>query len=55
MVPSIGTCRREHGNSFNSLETAMDSTEACFEIVHFAFLPDATLSRQTEAMASLGV
>lgn len=54
MVPRFGTYRGEHGGFFISLETAMDSTQACFEIVHFAFLPDVTLPRQTEAMNALG-
>jgi hypothetical protein len=55
MVPRIGTYHEEHGDSFHSLETAMASTRSCFEIVHFAFLPDITLPRQTEAMNALGV
>lgn len=33
----------------------MDSTHTCFEIVHFAFMPDITLPNQTEAMRTLGV
>lgn len=33
----------------------MTSTRTCFEIVNFAFLPDITLARQTEAMNALGV
>lgn len=33
----------------------MASTHTCFEIVHFAFLPDVTLPRQIEAMNTLGV
>lgn len=32
----------------------MASTHTCFEIVHFAFLPDITPQRQTEAMTALG-
>jgi hypothetical protein len=56
MVPRCGTYRREHGASFNSLETAMASaTHTCFEIVHFAFLPHVAPQRQEEAMKALGV
>ena len=54
MVPHDGTYCGEHGDSFNSMETAMATTHTCFEIVHFAFLPDVTLPRQTEAMNALG-
>jgi hypothetical protein len=54
MVPHLGTYCGEHSVSFNSLETTMASTHACFEIVHFAFLPAITLPRQTEAMMTLG-
>jgi hypothetical protein len=54
MVPRFGTNSGEHGGSINELETTMTSTHTCFEIVHFAFLPDITLQRQTEAMKVLG-
>lgn len=33
----------------------MALTHTCFEIVHFAFLPDVTLPRQTEAVNALGI
>lgn len=33
----------------------MTSTHTCFEIVHFAFLPDTTPQRQAQAMQALGV
>jgi hypothetical protein len=55
MVPRFDTFNEEPCDSFNSLETAMASIHSCFEIVHFAFLPDITLPRQTEAMNALGV
>lgn len=55
MVPRYGTYGRDHGDSCNKLETTMASTHTCFEIVHFAFLPDVTLPRQIEAMNTLGV
>jgi hypothetical protein len=32
----------------------MTPTPTCFEIVHFAFLPDIGPQRQTEAMRALG-
>ncbi len=53
-MPRIGTFWGEYGGSFNFLETAMASTDTCFEIVHFAFLSDITPERETEAMKALG-
>ncbi len=54
MVPCGGTHGGQHGDSINFLETALASTDTCFEIVHFAFLSGTSLQRQTEAMQTLG-